>query len=82
MGDSMAAKHWIDDTHYRVTDEDGKTSYIYQVKGLFGRSVLVGFVEHNPDGSNVAYKAAGDVDAMFKGRRGQKCAMRELLNAA
>lgn len=79
----MSTRHWIDDTHYRVSSDDGKTSYVYQVRGLFGRSVLVGILEHNPDGSTTAYEASGDVDAIFKGRRGRRCATTgELLRVA
>ena len=63
-------KHWVDDDHYRTVSDDGKTSYLYEVKGVFGISTCTEIAEHHDDGSTDAYEVGGVLDSIFSGGKG------------
>ena len=67
--ESMAEKHWVDNDHYRVVSEDGKTSYLYEAH-LLG-DICTEVAEHHKDGSTDAYERGGIIDDLFWGGKGK-----------
>ncbi len=65
-------KHWVDDNHYRVVSDDGKTSYLYEVSGILCSSTCVEIAEHHDDGTTDAYEVGGVMDSIFNGGKGRK----------
>ncbi len=66
----MSEKVWVDDNHYRIVADDGKTSHLYEADGgLFGPDTCVERADHHPDGTTTAYEPA---DPLFTDGRGSK----------
>ena len=61
-------KSWIDDDHYRVTDDDGRRSYVYEF-GFFG-DTCVEIADHHEDGTTTAYEVGGVLDSIFNDGKG------------
>jgi len=61
-------RSWVDNSHYRDTTDDGKTSYLYEA-GTFS-DTLIEIADHHSDGSTTAYEAGGILDSIFSGGRG------------
>jgi hypothetical protein len=64
-------KHWVDDNHYRLVSDDGKTSYLYEVSGILATSTCVEITEHHSDGTTDAYETGGLLDSIFNGGKGK-----------
>lgn len=64
-------KHWVDDSHYRVVSDDGRTSYLYEVSGILCNSHCVEITEHHSDGTTDAYEVGGVLDSIFNGGKGK-----------
>jgi hypothetical protein len=62
----MAKEAWMDNTHVRVTSEDGRTLYLYEVDTLGGRTCTE-IAERKPDGTADAYIPAQALDDLFWG---------------
>lgn len=64
----MSEKHWVDDNHYRIVSDDGRTSRLYEADGgLFGPDTCVEVADHDTDGTTVAYEPT---DPLFTNGRG------------
>ena len=51
------SKDWVDEDHYRVTSDDGKSSVLYEADGgLFGPDTVVEVADHHSDGTTDAYE--------------------------
>jgi hypothetical protein len=66
----MAKEAWLDGNHIRVTSEDGRTSYIYEVDSSGGRTCTE-IAERKADGTTSAYIPARALDDLFWGGRGR-----------
>jgi hypothetical protein len=64
----MANESWLDSTDVRVTSEDGRTSYLYEVDSSGNRTRREG-PEHKADGAVDAFISSRDLDDLFWGRR-------------
>lgn len=66
----MSEKVRVDDNHYRIVEDDGKTSRLYETDGgLFGPDTCVEVADHHPDGTTTAYEPT---DPLFTDGRGKK----------
>jgi len=65
-------KHWVDKNHYRVTSDDGKTSYLYEVSGILCTSHCVEIAKHHSDGTTDAYEVGGVLDSLCGDGTGKK----------
>jgi hypothetical protein len=68
----MGDKHWVDNNHYRTVSDDGKTSYLYEVTGIFGTSHCTEIAEHHSDGTTTAYEVGGLLDSIFNSDKGSR----------
>lgn len=60
----MGQKNWVDDTHYRTSNDGGKTSWLYETSGsVFFPDKAVEVAEHHSDGTTDSY----NVDSSFFG---------------
>jgi hypothetical protein len=66
----MAKEAWMDSTHVRVTSEDGRISYLYEVDDRGDRTCME-IVERKADGTTDAYIPAKALDDLFWGGRGR-----------
>jgi len=66
----MAKEAWMDSTHVRVTSEDGRISYLYEVDSVGGRTCTE-IAERKPDGTTDAHIPAQALDELFWGGRGK-----------
>jgi hypothetical protein len=57
----MAKEAWMDSTHVRVTSEDGRTSYLYEVDSVSA--------ERRADGTTDDYIPSRALDDLFWGAR-------------
>ena len=58
----MAEKNWVDNEHYRVVSDDGKTSYLYKADGgLFHPDSCIEIAEHHEDGTTDAYEVDNSI---------------------
>ena len=67
---NMANEAWMDSTHVRVTSEDGRTSYLYEVDSL-GERTCTEIAERKADGTTNAYMPARALDDLFWGVKGR-----------
>lgn len=58
-------KSWVDRNHYRTVSEDGETSYLYEVSGIFCESHCVEIAKHHSDGTTDAYEPGGFLSQLF-----------------
>jgi hypothetical protein len=67
-------KKWVDEDHYRVTSDDGKTSWLYEADGsLLGTDTCIEVADHHSDGTTTAYEHEhGFMKSLFDGGRGKK----------
>jgi hypothetical protein len=64
----MPREAWMDSNHVRVTSEDGKTSFLYEVDA-HGARTCTEIIERQPDGSMDSRLTARALDYLFWGRR-------------
>jgi hypothetical protein len=64
----MANEAWLDSTGVRVTSEDGRTSYLYEVDSSGSRTRRE-VPEHKADGATDTFISSRDLDDLFWGRR-------------
>jgi hypothetical protein len=64
----MAKEAWMDSTHVRVTSEDGRTSYLYEVSSVGDRTCME-IAERKADGTTNAYIPSRALDDLFWGAR-------------
>ena len=65
----IGKESWVDKDHYRVTSDDGRTSWLYKTDGWFSHCVEV--TEHHGDGTTDAYKHDDSViGQLFHGGKG------------
>lgn len=64
----MRNEAWLDNTHVRITSEDGKTSYLYEVDP-FGDRKCTEVAERRADGTTDAYIPSRALDDLFWGPR-------------
>lgn len=56
----MGKKSWVDKDHYRVTSDDGSTSWLMKSdSSLFGSDTCVEQAHHRSDGKTDAYEYNG-----------------------
>ena len=66
----MSDKEWVDNDHYRVTSEDGRTSYLYKTDGWTSQCEEI--AEHHKDGTTDAYEVDSSIiGALFHGSKGE-----------
>ena len=66
----MGKESWVDNSHYRQTSEDGKTSYLYETDKLTSHCVEV--AQHHDNGKTDAYEYDGSfLGLMFNGGKGE-----------
>ena len=65
-------KQWVDENHYRVTSDDGKTSWLYEADGgFFGPDTCVEVADHHGNGTTTAYEYEyGLLNNLVDGGRG------------
>lgn len=67
------SKSHIDEDHYRVTFDDGKTSRVYEKGGLFGPDKCIEVADHHADETTTAYEYDGSLlGSLLDGGRGKK----------
>jgi hypothetical protein len=66
----MAKEAWMDSTHIRVTSEDGRTSYLYEVDP-HGARTCTEIAERRPDGTTDSRIPARALDDLFWGGGGR-----------
>jgi hypothetical protein len=64
----MAKEAWMDSTHVRVTSEDGRTSYLYEVDSA-GDRTCTEIAERKKDGTTNDYIPSRALDDLFWGAR-------------
>jgi len=64
----MAKEAWLDNTHVRVTSDDGRISYLYEVDSFGGRTCTE-IAERRADGTTDDYIPARALDDLFWGPR-------------
>jgi hypothetical protein len=62
----MAKEAWMDSTHVRVTSDDGRTSYLYEVDAQ-GARVCTEITERRSDGTTSSHLTARALDNLFWG---------------
>ncbi len=62
----MAKESWLDSNHVRVTSEDGRTSYLYEVDP-FGERTCTEIAERKADGTTEDYIPRRVLDDLFWG---------------
>ena len=62
----MAKEAWMDNTHLRVTSEDGTVSYLYDVDTK-GARTCTEIVERQSDGTTSSHLTARALDDLFWG---------------
>ncbi|HUB18720.1 MAG TPA: hypothetical protein VL990_08805 [Acidobacteriaceae bacterium] len=67
----MAKEAWMDSTHLRVTSEDGRTSYLYDVDAS-GARTCTEIIERRPDGTTNSHITARALDDLFWGGRSHR----------
>lgn len=65
----MGKESWVDSSHVRVTSDDGRESYLYEVDG-WGNRTCEEVTEHHKDGTTDAYEHGGIIDDLFWGGKG------------
>ncbi|WP_299326406.1 hypothetical protein [Parasphingopyxis sp.] len=70
----MGTKSRVDDNHYRVTNDSGTTSWLYEETGsIVPSSKCVEVADHHDDGTTTAYEYDSSVSSnLFDGNRGSK----------
>jgi hypothetical protein len=64
----MAKEAWMDNTHLRVTSEDGNIAYLYEVDAQGARNCTE-IVERQSDGTTTSHVTARALDDLFWGSR-------------
>jgi|HubBroStandDraft_5_1064220.scaffolds.fasta_scaffold72973_2 hypothetical protein len=64
----MAKEAWVDNTHVRVTSEDGRTSYLYEVDSV-GERTCTEIAERRADGTTDSKMPSRALDDLFWGAR-------------
>ncbi len=64
----MPREAWMDSSHVRVTSEDGKTSFLYEVDA-HGARTCTEISERRPDGTTDSRLTARALDELFWGGR-------------
>lgn len=64
----MAKEAWMDSTHVRVTSEDGRTSYFFDVDSA-GERTCTEIAERKADGTTDDYVSSRALDDLFWGSR-------------
>lgn len=67
----MAKEAWMDSTHVRVTSEDGRTSYLYEVDSV-GDRTCTEIAERRADGTTDDYVPSRALDDLFWGASSQR----------
>lgn len=67
----MTKESWLDSNHVRVTSEDGRTSYLYEVDSV-GKRTCTEIAERKADGTTSDYIPARVLDDLFWGARRYK----------
>ena len=68
----MSKRSRVDSNHVRVTSDDGRRSYLYEVDAL-GPDVCKEVADHHKDGTTTAYEADNSfVGALFWGGKGRR----------
>jgi hypothetical protein len=66
----MVKEAWVDSTHVRVTSEDGRTSYLYEIDSYGGKNCTE-TAERRADGSTDSETSSRALDDLFWGARGR-----------
>ena len=64
----MPQESWMDNTHVRVTSEDGRTAYFYEVDDQ-GARMCTEIVQRRTDGSTSSHLTSRALDDLFWGPR-------------
>jgi hypothetical protein len=64
----MPKEAWMDSTHVRVTSEDGRTSYLYEIDP-HGDRTCTEIIERRSDGTTSSHISARALDDLFWGGR-------------
>jgi hypothetical protein len=67
----VAKEAWMDSTHVRVTSEDGRTSYLYEVDSV-GDRTCTEIAERRADGTTDDYVPSRALDDLFWGASSQR----------
>ncbi len=67
----MAKEAWMDNTHLRVTSEDGTISYLYDVDAQ-GARTCTEIIERQSDGTTSSHLTARALDDLFWGGRNRR----------
>jgi len=67
----MAKESWLDSNHVRVTSEDGRTSYLYEIDAS-GQRNCTEISERRADGTTDDYIPARALDDLFWGARSRR----------
>jgi len=69
----MSKKEWVDKEHYRITSDDGRTSWLYKADGgLLGPDSCIEIAEHHKDGKTDAYEVDNSIiGQLFHGGKGK-----------
>ncbi len=64
----MANESWLDSNHVRVTSDDGRTSYLYEIDAL-GQRTCTEVARRKADGTTDDYVPSRVLDDLFWGGR-------------